>query len=360
MTAQPKTARRFSADEVQRFVGRALAAVGLPEADAATVAEAMLFADLRGVDSHGIVRLPGYLKRLRAGGINPRPRMRVAREAAATALVDGDNGMGHLVMRHAMRLAMEKAEQNGVGWVGTRGSNHAGAAGCYAMMPLARDMIGLYVAVANNNHMAPWGGLEPLLGTNPIAIAVPTLDEPPIVLDIATTAISFGRIRSAADAGERIAEGLVMDYEGRPVTDPNAASHGLLLPIGEYKGFGLSLMLSLLGGVLNGTATGRDTVSLDDDRVAGNTGQAVMALKVANFDAVENFKRRTDKVARDIRTSKPMPGVREVRYPGLNAHRTEAERLERGIPIRAAFAASLDKLAAELGIAPLAAMKEDA
>ena len=360
MTDQPKTARRFAAEEGRRFIGRAFHALGLPEADADAVAEAMLFADLRGVDSHGIVRLPGYLKRVRAGGINPRPRIHVAREAAATALVDGDNGMGHLVMRYAARVAMEKAEQNGVAWVGTRGSNHAGAAACYAMMPLARDMIGLYLAVANNNHMAPWGGIEPLLGTNPIAIAVPTLEEPPIVLDIATTAISFGRIRNAADAGERLAEGLVMDYDGKPVTDSNKASHGLLLPIGDYKGFGLSLMFSLLGGVLNGTATGRDTVSLEDDRAPGNTGQAIMALKLANFGAVEEFKRRTDKVARDIRSSKPMPGVREVRYPGLNAHRTETERRERGIPIRAAFIAALDKLAGELGIAPLAAMKEDA
>jgi L-2-hydroxycarboxylate dehydrogenase (NAD+) len=354
MTEPKPTMRRFAVTEGRRFLGRALAAAGLPEADADEVAQAMLFADLRGVDSHGIVRLPGYIRRVRAGGINPRPRIEIAREAAATALVDGDNGMGHLVMRHAARVAMEKAEQCGVAWVGARASNHAGAASCYAMMPLARDMIGLYLAVANNNHMAAWGGIEPLLGTNPIAIAVPALEEPPVVLDIATTAISFGRIRSAADAGERLAEGLVMDYDGNPITDPEKASHGLLLPIGGYKGFGLSLMFSLLGGVLNGTATGRESVSLEDERVAGNTGQAILALKVANFAAVEDFKRRVDKVARDIRTSKPMPGVREVRYPGLNGHRTESERGKSGIPIRAPFATSLDKLAAELGIAPLA------
>jgi LDH2 family malate/lactate/ureidoglycolate dehydrogenase len=355
--AEPKTAtRRFAVEEGRRFLGRAFAAAGLPEADADAVAEAMLFADLRGVDSHGIVRLPGYLKRLKAGGINPRPRIRVVQEAPATALVDGDNGMGHLVMHHAARVAMKKAAQCGVAWVGTRGSNHAGAASCYAMMPLARDMIGLYLAVANNNHMAAWGGLEPLLGTNPIAIAVPALEEPPVVLDIATTAISFGRIRNAADAGETLAEGLVMDYDGKPVTDPEQASHGLLLPIGGYKGFGLSLMFSLMGGVLNGTATGRDTVSLDDDSKPGNTGQAIMALKVENFGPVEAFKRRVDKVAHDIRTSKPMSGVHEVRYPGLNGHRTEAERRESGIPIRPGFAVALDKLAAGLGVAPLALM----
>jgi len=354
MIDPPKSVRRFAVAEESRFLSHALIAAGLPEADAGAVAEAMLFADLRGVDSHGIVRLPSYIRRLRAGGINPRPQIRLVREADATALVDGDNRMGHLVMRHAARVAIEKAERHGVAWVGTRGSNHAGAAACYAMMPLARDMIGLYMAVANNNHMAPWGGIEPLLGTNPIAIAVPTLTEPPIVLDIATTAISFGRIRNAADAGERLPEGLVMDYEGRSVTDPAKADHGLLLPIGGYKGFGLSLMFSLLGGVLNGTATGRDAVNIENEAVPGNTGQAIMALRVANFAAVEDFKRRADKVARDIRTSKPMPGVGEVRYPGLNAHRTEEERRRSGIPLRTSFAASLDKLAAELGIASLA------
>ena len=167
----------------------------------------MTQADLTGADGHGVLRLPQYVRRLKAKGFNAHPDITVTRTAPATALVDGDNGMGHLVMRHAARVAMDKAEKTGVAWVGTRASNHAGAAACYAMMPLERDMIGLYLAVANNNHMAPWGGIEPLLGTNPIAIAVPTRDEPPAVLDIATTAISFGRIRNAADAGERLPAG---------------------------------------------------------------------------------------------------------------------------------------------------------
>jgi L-2-hydroxycarboxylate dehydrogenase (NAD+) len=345
--------RRFAAAEGRRFMARALAKVGLPPGDADAVAEMMLFADLRGVDSHGIVRLQSYVARLKAGGVNPRPSIHVVNDAPATALVDGDNGMGHLVMRHAARLAIEKAEKAGIAWVGTRGSNHAGAAACYAMMALPHDMIGLYLAVANNNHMAPTGGIEALLGTNPIAVAVPTQDEPPIVLDIATTATSAGKIRLAADNDERLAEGLVMDRAGKPITDPRAAMSGLLLPIGGYKGFGLSLVFSIMGGALNGSSTGRDTVSIDDVAAAGNTGQAIMALKVANFGDVADFKRRIDKVARDIRTSQPMPGVSEVRYPGLNGHRTMAERTKNGVPIRAPLAASLAKLAASLAIEPL-------
>ncbi len=344
----------FAAAAGRQFMGRALAAVGVPEDDADAIAGAILFADLRGVDSHGIVRLGGYIRRLRAGGINPKPRFRMVAESDATALIDGDNGMGHLVMRHAAKVAMDKAEKAGVAWVGTRGSNHAGAAACYAMMALERDMIGLYLAVANNNHMAPWGGIDPLLGTNPVAIAVPTQDEPPVVLDIATTTISFGRIRNAADNGEALPEGLVMDHAGAPITDPDQAGHGLLLPIGGYKGYGLSLMFSLLGGVLNGTATGREAVSIEDLSTPGNTGQAIMALNVASFGPVADYKRRVDKVARDISNSTPLPGGEAVRYPGFNGHRVGAERQRSGIPIRPPLAASLGRLAAELGIAPLA------
>jgi LDH2 family malate/lactate/ureidoglycolate dehydrogenase len=347
------TERRFAAAEGRRFMGRALASAGLaPEAADAT-AEMMLLADLRGIDSHGIVRLSSYVARLKAGGINPRPNLRVLNDAPATALVDGDNGMGHLIMRFAAKIAIEKADKAGIGWIGTRRSNHAGAAACYAMMPLAHDMIGLYLAVANNNHMAPTGGIEALLGTNPIAVAIPTGQEPPIVLDIATTATSAGKIRLAADNGERLAEGLVMDRSGKPITDPKIAMDGLLLPIGGYKGFGLSLVFSLMGGALNGSSTGRDTVSIDEVGAAGNTGQAIMALKVANFADVAEFKRRVDKVARDIRTSMPMPGVSEVRYPGVNGHRIAAERQAKGIPVRPPLVASLAKLAASLAIEPL-------
>ncbi|MGH7087485.1 MAG: Ldh family oxidoreductase [Stellaceae bacterium] len=352
--SQEKPDRRFAAAEGRRFLSDALAAASLPAADAEAVAAMMLLADLRGIDSHGIVRLSGYIERIAAGGINPNPVIRVASDAPAVALVDGDNAMGHLVMRFAAELAIEKARKTGVAWVGTRRSNHAGAAACYAMMPLAADMIGLYLAVANNNHMAPWGGIEALLGTNPIAVAVPTLNEPPIVLDIATTATSAGKIKLAADDRQRLAEGLVMDRAGNPITDPAKAGEGLMLPIGGYKGYGLSLMFSLLAGVLNGAATGRDTTSIDDAAAQGSTGQAIMALDVARFGPVTDFKRSVDKVVRDLRSSRPLPGGPPVRYPGLEGHRTAAARQAGGIPIRAPFVAALARLAAELAIAPLA------
>jgi L-2-hydroxycarboxylate dehydrogenase (NAD+) len=353
MTDQ-QDSRRIPVAELRDFMSRALAAAGLPPDDAAEVAERMVMADLRGIDSHGIVRLPVYIRRIRAGGINARPNIRTVTDAPATALIDGDNGMGHLVMSHATRLAIAKAEQSGIGWVGVRGSNHAGAAAVYAMMPLAHDMIGIYFAVANINHMAPWGGIDALLGTNPLAVAVPTLEEPPVVLDIATTATSFGRIKVAAQNGETLPEGQVIDHAGKPITDARHADAGLLLPMGGYKGYGLSLVISLLAGTLNRTPVGRDATGLQaGENKPTNTGQAIMALKLANFGPVEEFKRATDDIARDLRTSRPLPGGGEVRYPGLQAHRTMAARNAAGIPIRPPLLAELKKLAGGLSIAPL-------
>ena len=174
------------ADTLVQFIADALTKGGMPAKDARDVGDLMITADLLGGDGHGIFRLPRYLDRLRAGGFNLNPDIRVDRRTGATALLDGDNAMGHLVMKRAAELAIEIATDNGVGWVGAHHSNHAGIAGVYAMMPLKQDMIGIYVAVGNANHMAPWGGTELLLSTNPIAVAVPATTQP-VLLDMATT-----------------------------------------------------------------------------------------------------------------------------------------------------------------------------
>ena len=200
------------------------------------------------------------MRRLKAGGNNPRPNIRIVQEKPATALVDGDNGMGHLVMRFATMTAIEKAKKNGVAWVGARMSNHAGPAGLYAMMPLAHDMIGLYFAVGSNNHLPPWGAVENLLGTNPIAIAIPAGEEPPIVLDMAPTVAAFGKVRLKAQRGEEMPVGWMITRDGKPLTDPKRMDEGLLVPIGEYKGYGLSLIVGLLAGVLNRAAFGQEVI----------------------------------------------------------------------------------------------------
>lgn len=348
--------RSYPAPQLEAFITRALGAVGLPAGDAGEVARLMVRADLRGADGHGIFRLAQYVRRIRAGGVNVRPRIGVASETEATALVDGDNGMGHLVMRFATGLAMDKAARQGVGWVGARRSNHAGPAALYAMMPLERDMIGLYLAVGNANHLPPWGGIELLLSTNPLAVAVPAGEEPPIVLDMATTVAAYGKVKTAAQRGETMPEGWMIDAQGRPLTDPRRAEEGFLLPIGGYKGYGLSLVFGLLAGTLNGAANGRDVVDFNrDDVTPTNTGHAVVALDIRRFSPVDAFKQRVDALIRDLRCSKRLPGVERIRLPGERSHLTFVERSRAGVPLNPALEAQLRRLADELGIAPLGA-----
>src|SRR6266478_9883854 len=205
-TREQDADHRFAAAAVESFTGDAMTAVGLPATDATRVAQLMTEADLTGADAHGVFRLPQYVRRVRAGGVNTRPRITVEKTAAATALVDGDNGMGHLVVSRAAETAIELARDAGVAWVGVRRSNHAGTAGLYAAMPVAHGLIGLYGAVANANHMAVWGGAELLLGTNPLGIAVPSGDGP-VVLDMATTVVSYGTVKQYALAGRDMPEG---------------------------------------------------------------------------------------------------------------------------------------------------------
>ena len=348
------SSRRVAASELEAFATRAFVRVGLPREDAIEVARLMVRADLRGADGHGIFRLPQYVRRIRAGGINVRPRIGVLTETEAMALVDGDNAMGHLVMRFAARLAMDKAGRQGVAWVGTRQSNHAGPAALYATMPLERDMIGLYLAVGNANHLPPWGGVELLLSTNPIAVAIPAREEPPIVLDMATTVAAYGKVKTAAQRGETMPVGWMIDAEGHPLTDPKRADEGFLLPIGGYKGYGLALVFGLLAGTLNGAACGRDVVDFNkDDVTATNTGQAIVAIDIARFAPVDDFKRSVDTVIRDLRNSKRMRGVDRIRLPGEQSHATLRERAAQGVRVGPALWSQLQKLAAELGIEPL-------
>ena len=224
---------------IRGLITDALVAAGLRHADAEQCAALMGEADLTGADAHGVFRLPQYVRRLKAGGFNKEPHIKVDRSAPATALVDGDNGMGHLVMSRAAETAITLARETGVAWVGVRRSNHAGPAGLYAEMPAAQGMIGMYAAVANANHMAVWGGADPLLGTNPLAIAVPS-GTGPYVLDMATTVVSYGTVKNHALQGKPLQRGwMVNTATGEDIIDPKRSAEGLLLPIGGYKGSGL-------------------------------------------------------------------------------------------------------------------------
>lgn len=339
----------YPAKRLEGFIVSVLVALGLPEGDAQTCAARMTEADLRGVDTHGIFRLPHYCRRIRAGSINVRPHVRPVRENPVTALVDGDNGMGHVVMTAATELAIEKAVKNGLAWVGVFGSNHAGAAAVYSTMPVTHDMIGLYMTVANANHMPPWGGTDLILGTNPISVAIPSGEEPPIALDMATTVSSYGKIKLAAQKGEPIPAGWMVDRKGKPLTDPRRSEEGFLLPIGGYKGYGLNVVIGMLAGVLNGAFFGRDVVDFNKDlETPSNSGHMIFAMRVDNFSPVEEFKREIDRVIREIRESERMEGVDRIWLPGEIEFHKSRERREHGIPLAPAVVEQLRQLATEL------------
>ncbi len=349
---------KFTATALRDFIDAAFVSAGLPAADARAVAELMSQADLQGSDGHGIIRLSPYIRRIREGGINCRPQMRVVNERAAMALLDGDNGMGHLVMQRAAQLAVEKARSAGVGWVGAKLSNHAGPASLYARMPLGHNMIGLYFAVGNANHLPPWGGLDMLLSTNPIACAVPAMEEPDIVLDMATTVAAYGKVKAKAARGEMMPEGWMIDRQGNALLDPKRAAEGMLLPIGAHKGYGLALIIGLLAGTLNGAAMGRDVIDFNADfSSVGNTGQAILAIDIAAFGDPDTFKRRVDALIRELRNSERMPGVERIWLPGEQAHEKRNAHTRDGIGLPAALVATLAHLAGELKVAPLKPLK---
>jgi L-2-hydroxycarboxylate dehydrogenase (NAD+) len=332
----------------------AFVAAGLPAADAARCAELMTEADLTGADGHGIFRLPQYIRRLKAGGFNKKPNITVKKSAPATALVDGDNGMGHLVMSRATAEAIAIAREQGTAFVGVRGSNHAGPAGLYAEMPAAEGLIGIYAAVANANHMATWGGADHLLGTNPLAIGVPS-GQGPLVFDMATSIVAYGTVKKYGLRGLTMPEGWFVNPDtGAPITDPNRSGEGMLLPMGEYKGSGLALMIGLVAGVLNGAAFGRDVVDFNaDDKSATNTGHFLIVVDIARFLPLAAFTAEVDRHVRDLRDSKRLPGVDAIRLPGDRRAECRAERLQDGVPLAKALIAQLDKMAGELDVKPL-------
>jgi L-2-hydroxycarboxylate dehydrogenase (NAD+) len=347
---------RVPVAQLREFVTQAFVRLGFPAADAATIGGLMTEAELQGSDGHGVIRLAPYARRIRAGGINLHPKIRVVQERPAMALLDGDNGMGHLVMQRAAEMAIGKARTCGIAWVGSRMSNHAGPASLYARMPLAHDMIGLYFAVGNANHLPPWGGLDMLLSTNPIAVAVPAADEPPVVLDMATTVAAYGKVKAKAQRGEQMPVGWMIDRLGQPLTDPRRAEEGFLMPIGGYKGYGLALIVGLLAGTLNGAAMGSEVIDFNHDiQSTTNTGQAIMAIDVSAFGDVAGFKARVDKLVRELRASERMPDVDRIWLPGEQSHEKRLKNERDGIAIGASLLKQLDEFADGVGMPRLQA-----
>jgi L-2-hydroxycarboxylate dehydrogenase (NAD+) len=341
---------RIPAERLVAFCSAVFEAVGVAPDHAAITGHRLVEADLRGRTGHGLIRVKPYVERIEAGGVNLRPNIRVLHETPVAAQIDADNGLGQVAMTMATDLAIAKASENGLAWVGTVHSNHAGAAGLYPAMAATRGLIGLYVAVANANAMPSWGGTDRVLGTNPIAIAIPAGDQPPFLLDIATTVVSHGRIKVAAMAGEEMPAGWVVDAAGQPITDPALASEGFLMPIGGYKGSGLNIAIGLLAGVLNGAAFGRSVVDHAVDlETPTNTGQALLVMRPDLFMPADVVAASIAHHLDELRLSGGPDGG-PLRLPGDRAAELEAENRARGIPVPDPLGESLTALGTRLGV----------
>jgi len=341
--------RRISAETLQGLLRAIFQRCGMSSEDAGLLADTLVVADLRGVHSHGVMRVPDYVKKLKGGGVNPTGRPRVVKDAVAALVVDGDNSMGQIGATFAMRQAIERTRTTNLAAAAVRGSNHCGAMAYYAMLALQEDMIGMTTTNALPT-MAPWGGIDKILGINPLAIAIPAGEEFPIVLDAAFSYSARGKIQIYHQKGLSIPPTWAFDAEGRPTTDPAKALDGLLQPIGEYKGTSLALIMGILSSVLSGASYGAELGDLVHGPKAGQDGHFFLALKVAAFEEVTRFKRRIDEIIRQIHTSRRAPGVARIYSPGELEAETEKRYRKEGIPLNDITLAGIAKVAEQLGV----------
>ena len=307
---------------------------GMSGADAHLVGDSLVVADVRGVHSHGVLRVPEYVKKLTVNGVNPLGKPRVVGGRGAVAVVDGDNAMGQVACDFAMREAITRASASGIAAVAVRGSNHCGALFYFARKALAEDMIGVVTTNALPT-MAPWGGRDKILGINPMAVAIPSLNEAPIVFDAAFSASSHGKLRVYHQKGQPIPEGWAFDRDGNPTSDPAKAIEGLLQPIGGFKGTGLAIISGMLSSRLSGAAFGTELGNMVDGPRPGMDGQFVLAIDISAFEDTVRFRTRVDCAVRQVRESTPANGFTRCYAPGGLEHETEETYRRDGIPLSA-------------------------
>jgi len=337
--------RIFPIETLREFCARMFLHFGVPRDDAAQAAEVLAAADLRGIDSHGVARLHTYFDMLTLGRINPKPKIKIVRSTPSTARVDGDNGLGLVVGPQANRIAMDMAEKCGSGWVSVCNTNHFGIAGYYVLQALKRDLIGW--AMTNSTKLvAPLWGAERMLGTNPIAIAFPGKKEPPIVIDMATSATAYGKIEIARRRGEPIPEGWAIDCEGRDTKNPEEMiAGGAMLPLGSererggHKGYALAMMVDILSCVLSGANWGPFAPpfalrqEIPKRSVGKGIGHFFGAMRIDGFIDSEEFKKQIDEYIRVFRATKPAPGTNGPLIPGDPEREAERDRQKNGVPL---------------------------
>lgn len=340
--------RRFQPEMVQGTVAGVFRACGMGEADADLLADMLVEADLRGIHSHGVMRVPNYVKRLTTGGVDPKGRPTLTRDTGGALVVDGGNNMGQIAGVFAMGAAIDRAREMGVAFAAVGNSNHCGAMEYYARMTVAADMI----CVCGTNAlptMAPWGGIDKLVGLNPIGIGIPAGEELPIIMDFALGATAHGKMEVYKQKGQPIPEGWAFDRKGRPTTDIDEALEGLVQPIGQYKGIGLAMAVGIFSSVLSGTGYGTGSGNVDDGPIAGQDGQFYMALNVAAFEEVAQFKARIDEIIREYKGTRLAEGFDRVYVPGALEYDIEARYRKDGIPLNETTIGGIVEAAAKVG-----------
>ena len=335
----------YSIEVLREFSTRIFLHFGVPREDANQAADVLASADLRGIDSHGVARLYSYFGMLSEGHINPNPKISIVRSTPSTATVDGDNGLGLVVGPHANRIAMDMAEKSGSGWVSVRNTNHYGIAGYYVLQALKRDLIG-WSMTNSTSLVAPLWGAQRMLGTNPIAIAFPGKEEPPIVIDFATSAAAYGKFEIALRKGQPIPAGWGIDREGRGTTNPeDTINGGCMLPLGSdrerggHKGYCLGVMVDVLCGVLGGANWGPFAPPfalrqvIPSRSVGKGIGHFFGAMRIDGFLDVDEFKRQIDEYIRVFRATKPAPGTNGPLIPGDPEREAERDRRVNGVPL---------------------------
>ena len=334
--------------ELNEFTLRMFKKVGMGDFDSKCVADALLDASIRGVDSHGVMKIRRYVERYSSMEWG---KPEVVMDMGAIALYDGHNYSGFVTSTMAMQLAIEKAKQFGAGIVGVKNSGHFGMTGHYSMMAPPEEMIGW--AFSNAGPLIPpWGAAESLLGNNPWSYAVPSKGDFPIVLDIGNSIAAYGKVHLAAMAGKEIPSNWALDKDGNPTTDPNKVLESkLFMPFGEYKGYGITVMMDILSGVLTGSAFANDVTGIDG--AVPGTGHMFGAIDIKRFRDLDGFYKDLSELCHRIKSCKKQPGVKEVYLPGEIEYNVSKERLANGIPLNVGVIKDINEGAAFLGEKPL-------
>ena len=353
---------KYSFEKLRDFSQRTFEHFGVPSIDAKLASEVLSMSDLRGIDSHGVARLHTYFDMLDNGRINPKPNIKIIRESLSTATVDGDNGLGLVVGPRANDIAMNKATEAGTGWVSVSNTNHYGIAAYYVIKALEKDLIG-WSMTNTTKLVSPLWGAERMLGTNPISIAFPGNEEPPIIIDLATCAAAYGKIEIANRRSEEIPEGWAIDSKGNQTTKPKEMiDGGALLPLGSerdkggHKGYGLAIMVDFLCAVLSGANWGPFTPpfalrqEIPKKSVGKGIGHFFGAMRIDAFIDLDDFKNQTDDYIRTMRSTKPAPKTDGPLIPGDPEREADKNRSKEGIPLVDPVIEELNDISAKTGI----------